>query len=94
MTTRTYSSRVTANLRAQIDSRDLGLSFGYLTILLASIVIEIIGIFCENSLILRKYDLLAPCDLKFDQIKSDLSILFVKLATAYPTPFTACRYLS
>ena len=57
MTSRTYSIRLTANLRAQIDSEDPGLSFGYLTILLASIVVEIIAIFCENSPILRKFDL-------------------------------------
>ena len=48
---------LTANLRAQIDRGDPGLSFGYLTILLASIVMEIIAIFCENSPILRKFDL-------------------------------------
>ena len=30
------SIRLTANLRAQVDSGDPGLSFGYLTILLAS----------------------------------------------------------
>ena len=49
MTFRTYSIRLTANLRAQIDSGDPGLSFGCLTILLASTVIEILGDF------LRKY---------------------------------------
>ena len=37
VTSRTYSIRLTANLRAQIDSGDPWLSFGYLTILLASI---------------------------------------------------------
>ena len=57
VTSRTYSIRLSANLRAQIDRGDPGLSFGYLTILLASIVIEIIAIFCENSPILRKFDL-------------------------------------
>ena len=57
VTSRTYSIRLTANLRAQIDSGYPGLSFGCLTILLASIVIEIIAIFCENNLILRKFDL-------------------------------------
>ena len=57
VTSRTYSIRLTANLRAQIDSGDPGLSFGCLTILLARIVIEIIAIFCENNLILRKFDL-------------------------------------
>ena len=57
VTSRTYSIRLTANLRAQIDSGDLGLSFGCLTILLASIVIEIIVIFCENNQILRKFDI-------------------------------------
>ena len=36
VTSRTYSIRLTANLSAQLDSRDPGLSFGYLTILLAS----------------------------------------------------------
>ena len=57
MTSRTYSFGLIANLRAHIDSGDPGLSFGYLTILLASIVIEIIATFCENSPILRKFDL-------------------------------------
>ena len=57
VTSRTYSIRLTANLRAQIDSGDPGLSFGHLTFLLASIVIELIEIFCENSPILRKFDL-------------------------------------
>ena len=46
---RTYSIKLTANLRAQIDSGGPGLSFSGLTILLASIVIKIIAIFCENS---------------------------------------------
>ena len=68
-TSRTYSIRLTANRRTQIDSGDPGLSFCYLTILLASIVIEIIATFCENSPILRKLDLFYPCDLKFDLIK-------------------------
>ena len=54
VTYRTYSIKLTANLRAQIDSGDPGLSFGCLTILLASIVIEIIAIFCENSPIFEK----------------------------------------
>ena len=57
VTSRTYSIRLTANLRAHIDSLDPGLSFGCLTILLASTVIEVIAIFCENSSILRKFDL-------------------------------------
>ena len=57
VTSRTYSIRLTANLRAQINSGDTGLSFDCLTILLANIVIEIIAIFCENNLILRKFDL-------------------------------------
>ena len=57
---RTYSIRLTANLRAQIDSGDPGLSFGCLAILLASIVVEIVAIFCENSPILRKFDLFLP----------------------------------
>ena len=35
VTSGTYRIRLTANRRAQIDSQDLGLSFGYLTILLA-----------------------------------------------------------
>ena len=43
-------------MREHIDSRDPRLSFGRLTILLASIVIEIIAIFCENSPILIKFD--------------------------------------
>ena len=60
VTSRTYSIWLTANPRAQIDSGDQGLLFGYLTILLASIVIEIIAIFWENSLILRKFDLFYP----------------------------------
>ena len=55
VTSRTYSIRLTDNLRSQIDIGDPGLSFGCLTILLASIVIEIIAIFCENSPILRKF---------------------------------------
>ena len=45
---RTYSIRLTANLRPQIDSGDPGLSFSYLIILLASMAFEIIAIFCEN----------------------------------------------
>ena len=57
VTSRTYSIRLTANRRAQIDSGDPELSSGYLTILLASIVIDIIATFRENSLILRKFDL-------------------------------------
>ena len=57
VTSRTYNIRLTANRRAQIDSGDPGLSFGCLIILLASIVIEIIAIFCENSPIWRKFDL-------------------------------------
>ena len=57
---RTYSIRLTANRRAQIDSGDPGLLFGYLKILLASIVMEIIATFCENSKILRKFDLFDP----------------------------------
>ena len=60
MTCHTYSIRLTANLRAYIDSGDPGLSFGCLTILLASIVIEIIAVFCENSPILRKFDIFDP----------------------------------
>ena len=60
MTSRFYSIRLTVNLRAQIDSGDPGLSFGCLAILLASIVIEIIAIFCENSPILRKFDIFGP----------------------------------
>ena len=56
MTSRTYSIRLTANPRAQIDSGDPGLSFGYLAFLLASIVVEIVSIICENSPILRKFD--------------------------------------
>ena len=36
VTSRTYSIRPIANLRAQIDSWDPGLSLGYLTILLAT----------------------------------------------------------
>ena len=60
VTSPTYSIRLTANLRAQIDSGDPGLSFGCLTILLASIVIKIIAIFCETSPILRKFALFWP----------------------------------
>ena len=70
VTPRTYSIKFTANQGAQLDSEDPGLSFGYLTILLASIVIEIIATFCENSPILRKFDLFWPRDLKFDLIKN------------------------
>ena len=80
-------------MRVQIDSGDPGLSFGHLTILLASTVIEIIATFCENKPVLRKFDFFTPCYLKFDLIKNDLSI-FVELAAAYRTPFTAFRYLS
>ena len=58
VTSPSYSIRLTANLR--IDSGDPGLSFGYPTILLASIVIEIIAIFREKSPILRKFDLFYP----------------------------------
>ena len=54
---RTYSIRLTANLRAQIDSGDLGLSFDNLAILLASIVTEIVAIFCEIIPTWRKFDL-------------------------------------
>ena len=57
VTSRTYSIRLTANRRVQIDSGDRGVSFGYITILLANIVIEIIVTSCENSPILRKFDL-------------------------------------
>ena len=54
VTSGTYSIRLTDNLSVQIDSGYPGLSFGYLTILLASTVIEIIATFRENSPILRK----------------------------------------
>ena len=75
VTSRTYSIRLTANLRAQIDSGDPGLSFGCLTILLASIVIEIVAIFCENNLILRKFDLFwPPVTSNLTWSKNDLSI--------------------
>ena len=57
VTSPTYSIRLTANLRGQVDSGDPGLSFGCLTILLGNIGIEIIAIVCENSPILRKFDL-------------------------------------
>ena len=57
VTSRTYSIRLPANRRVQIDIGDPGLPIGHLTILLASIVIEIIAIFCENIPILRKCDL-------------------------------------
>ena len=60
VTSRTYSIRLTANLRAQIESGDQGLSVCYLIILLANIGIEIIAIFCENNPILRKLDLFWP----------------------------------
>ena len=75
MISRTYSIRLTANLRAQIDSEDPVLSFGYLTILLASIVLEIIATFCENSPILRKFDLFwPPVTSNMTWSKNDLSI--------------------
>ena len=48
VTSRTYSIRLSANRKAQIDSGDPGLSFGYLIILVASTVIEISATFCEN----------------------------------------------
>ena len=63
VTSRIYSIRLTANRRAQIDSGVPGLSFGYLTILLASIVSDIIATFCKkkkNSPILRKFDIFDP----------------------------------
>ena len=60
VTSHTYSIRLTANLRAQIDSGDPGLSCGCITILLASIVIDIFAMFCENSPILRKFHLFWP----------------------------------
>ena len=60
VTSPTYSIRLTANLRAQIDSGVPGLSFGCLKILLASVVIEIIAIFCENNPILRKFYFFLP----------------------------------
>ena len=60
MSSRTYSIRLTANQRAQIDSGDPVLSFDNLAILLASIVIEIIAIFWENSPVFRKFDLFHP----------------------------------
>ena len=60
VTSGSYSIRLTANRRAQNVSADPGLSFGYLTILLASIVIEVIAICCENSPILRKFDDFRP----------------------------------
>ena len=75
MTSPTYSIRLTANLSAQIDSGDPELSFGCLTILLASTVIEIIAIFCENSPILRKFDLFwPPVTSNLTWSKNDLSI--------------------
>ena len=58
MISRIYSVRLTANMRAQLDSGDPELAFGYLTILLAS-YIEIITTFCEKT-ILRKFDLFCP----------------------------------
>ena len=60
VTSRTSSIRLIANPRTQSDSGDPGLSFGYLVILLASIVVEIVAIICENSPILRKFDLFDP----------------------------------
>ena len=51
------SIRLTANPRVNIDSGDLGLLFGYLTIMLASIVIEIIATFVVNIPLLSKFDL-------------------------------------
>ena len=49
VTSGSYSIRLTANRRAQIDSRDPGLSFDYLAILVACIVFLDIAIVCENS---------------------------------------------
>ena len=74
VTSGTYNIRLIANLMAHIDSGGSGLSFGHLTILLASTGIEVIATFYENSPILRKFDFLTPCDLKFDLIKNYLSI--------------------
>ena len=62
VTSGTYSIRLNANLRAQIDSGDPELSFGYLKILLATIVIEII-LTSENSPICENLIFLTPCDL-------------------------------
>ena len=60
VTSPTYSIRLPANLRAQIDSGGPGLSYVYLTILIASIVIEIIAIFCENSPIFENLTVFDP----------------------------------
>ena len=57
VTSRIYSICLTTNLRAQIDSGDPGLSFDYLTILLAGIVI---AIFCENNPILEELTFFEP----------------------------------
>ena len=79
VTSPTYSIRLTVNLRAQVDSGDPGLSFGCLIILLASIVIEIIAIFCENSPILRKFDLfLPPVTSNLTWSKNDQSIFCIQ----------------
>ena len=60
----------TANLKEQVDSYCLGLSFGYFEIWLACTVIEIIAGFWENSPIWGKFDpFLTPCNLNFDLIK-------------------------
>ena len=94
VTSCTYRIRMTTNLRAQIDSGDPGLLFGYFTILLASILIETIAMFCENNPILIKFDLSwLPVTSNLTWSKND-RVFFVELATAYPTPFSACRYLS
>ena len=93
VTSHTHSIRLTANLRTQIDSGDPELLFGYLTILLASIVIEIIATFCENSPILRKFDLFDPLWPQIWPDKKMLWVYFVEIAAAYRKPFTACRYL-
>ena len=69
MTSGAHTIDVNTNLKAQIDSLGPGLSFGYFEILLACIVIEIIASFWENSLLLKKWPFLTPCDLNFDLIK-------------------------
>ena len=75
MTSRTYSISLTANLRAQSDSGDPGLSFGYLAILLTRIVADIVAIICKNSPISRTFDLFwPPVTSNLTWSKNDLSI--------------------
>ena len=67
MTSGTYTNNWNTDLKAQIDWRDRGLSFGYFAILLTSTVFERNARFGENDLIkLEKFTFSTPWDLNFD----------------------------